>query len=118
MMSREWSQTIAIDDETTTSGKAEGGVKFKLLVDVDLKLEAERKIREKHSTSTETTKKYSEEIAITVPAKTKIELIFAWKQVWQCGNIRVHAADGSTLELPYRLCLEPTFDQRQVESSA
>jgi hypothetical protein len=115
-MSKEWSQTITIDDETATAVKGKVGVKLKLVV--DLKLEAERQVRERYSVSTETKKKYSDEVVITVPAKTSLEVIFAWKQVWQCGIIRVHAPDGSTVELPYRLCLEPTFDQRQVESRA
>jgi hypothetical protein len=116
VVSREWAQTIAIDHETTTTAKGDTGVKLPFAVEV--KLEAERRIREKYSTATETKKKYSEEVVITVPAKTKIELVFAWKQVWQCGIVRLHAHDGSTSELPYRLCLEPTFDQRQVESPA
>jgi len=115
-VSREWSQTIAIDDETTTSVKGEASVKLKAIF--NLKLEAERRIREKYTTSTETKRKCSDEVVITVPARTKIELVFAWKQVWQCGIIRAHAHDGSTVELPYRLCLEPTFDQKQVESPA
>jgi hypothetical protein len=47
-----------------------------------------------------------------------IEVVFAWKQVWQCGVVRVHGTAGSVVEVPYRLCLEPTFDQRQVERPA
>jgi hypothetical protein len=113
-VSKQWSQRIAIDEETATAVKGEAGAK----VFVNLKLEAERRIQEKYSTSTETRKTYSEEVVITVPARTKIELVFAWKQVWQCGIIRVHARDGSISELPYRLCLDATFDQRQVESAA
>jgi hypothetical protein len=115
-MSKEWSQTITIEDEAVASLKGEAGGKVWGIVDI--KVEAEARIREKYSTSTETKKRYSDEVAIDVRAKTKLEVIFAWKQVWQCGIIRVHAADGSTVELPYRLCLEPTFDQRQVETLA
>jgi hypothetical protein len=113
-LSKEWSQTITIDNATTTSVKAEASGKVWGIV--DLKLEAERRIREKYSTSTETKQRVSDEVVITVPAKTKIEVVFAWKQVWQSGIIRAHAPDGSILELPYSFCLEPTFDQRQVES--
>jgi hypothetical protein len=114
-VTREWSQTIAIGDETTTSVTGEVGVKVKLIA--DLKLKAEREVRAKYSTSTETKRTFREEVVITVRAKTKVEVVFAWKQVWQCGVIRAYAHDGSTSEFPYRFCLEPTFDQRQVESA-
>jgi hypothetical protein len=113
-VSKQWSQKIAIEEETATAVKGEAGGK----IIVNLKLEAERRIREKYSTSTETRQTYSEEVVITVPARTKIELVFAWKQVWQCGIVRVHARDGSVSEVPYRLCLEATFDQRQVQTPA
>jgi hypothetical protein len=113
-VSKQWSQRIAIDEETATAVKGEAGAK----VFVNLKLEAERRIQEKYSTSTEIRKTYSEEVVITVPARTRIEMVFAWKQVWQCGIIRVHARDGSIAELPYRLCLEATFDQKQVQTPA
>jgi hypothetical protein len=114
-VSREWSQTVAFDEETDSSVRAQVGAKIKLIADI--KVEAERRIREKYSTSTETRKQFSEEVVISVPAKTRIDLIFVWKQVWQCGIVRIHCQDGSTIDVPYRLCLEPTFDQRQVERS-
>jgi hypothetical protein len=113
---REWSQTITIGDETTTSVTGEVGIKVKLIA--DLKLKAEREVRAKYSTSTETKRTFREEVIISVGARTRVEVVFAWKQVWQCGVIRAHARDGSTSEFPYRFCLEPTFDQRQVESPA
>jgi hypothetical protein len=112
-LSKEWSQTITIEDEAAASLKGEAGGK---VWGVGVKVEAEARIREKYSVSTETRKKYSDEVTITVAGKTRLEVIFAWKQVWQCGIIRVHAANGSTVELPYRLSLELTFDLRPVES--
>src|SRR5271166_5183909 len=47
-VSKEWSQTIAINNETTTSVKGEVSTKLNLIVNLNLKLEAERKIREKY----------------------------------------------------------------------
>lgn len=114
--SKEWSQTITIEDEKGGSLKGQAGGKVWGIVDI--KVEAEARIRERYATSTETKKRYTDEVTVEVRAKTKLEVIFVWKQVWQCGIIRVHTADGSTVEWPYRLCLEPTFDQRQLESSA
>jgi len=114
-MTKEWTQTITIENEKAASLKGSAGGS---LWGVEIKVEAEARIRERYSTSTETMKRYTDETTITVPAKTRTELIFAWKQVWQCGIIRVHAPDGSTVELPYRLALEPTFDQRRVDTPA
>jgi hypothetical protein len=113
--SKEWSQTITLEDEKAASQKGEAGG---TVWGIGLKVEAEARIREKYATSTETKRRYSEEVTVEVRAKTKLEVVFLWKQVWQCGIVRVHTADGAIVELPYRLCLEPTFDQRQVESSA
>ncbi|HEV7671956.1 MAG TPA: hypothetical protein VGS22_25820 [Thermoanaerobaculia bacterium] len=113
-LSREWSQSFSLEREHAAKIGGELSVQGAWIV--DFKATAEGEIRKKYELSTVDRKTYSEEIVIDVPARTKVTLVLKWKQVWQCGIALVSdGRNGTEIQIPYRVCLGPTFDQRQVD---
>jgi hypothetical protein len=113
-VSREWSQLYSIERESTAKIGGELSVEGAWIV--DFKATAEGAIRKRYELSTEDKKSYSEELTIEVPPRTKVQVVLKWKQIWQCGIVLVrNGSDGTESQIPFRVCLGPTFDQRQVD---
>ncbi len=74
-------------------------------------------LEEKHSVSFGETHTLEEEISITVPPRSAVTLILAWKRIWQAGTIDAVAPDGHHHTLPFRAAIALTFDQRQTETA-
>lgn len=113
-VSREYVCAYTIDYEKTF------GMNGDLLLGVanfsTIKAGLDRKITEKYSISSSQKRTYMEEITLTIPAKKKVLINLNWKQVWQCGVIRLRDTANKELEIPFRVSLEPTFDQQQIDS--
>jgi len=112
-VSREWSQSFIIDHEKTKSFG--GRVDLKLPFSLNINANLEKVIKEKYSISIGIKYLYSEEVTLTIPAKTRVQVIFVWKQIWQCGIITIRDLDNTEWQIPFRFRLEPTFDQRQID---
>lgn len=113
-VSREWSQTYVLERESTT--KAGGELSLQGAWILDARASAERAIRKRYELTVEDRQTYSEELTIEVPARTKVRVVLQWKQLWQCGVVLVrNGNDGTEVQVPYRVCIGPTFDQRQVD---
>jgi hypothetical protein len=111
--SREWSQSYTVDYEN--SGSLKGEMSVRLPPISEIKLNAERAIKERYSISESVKRVYSEEVTLTIPAKTKVQVFFSWKYIWQCGMIVINNPNNVEWKVPFRVRLEPTFDQRQVD---
>lgn len=79
------------------------------------KANAEETLRRKYSLSNEVRQTFSEEIGLTVPARTKIRLTIQWKRIWQRGFVRIQHGPDRVIEVPFQMAVGLTFDQSQVD---
>jgi hypothetical protein len=112
-VSREWSKTLQIDHENTT--QVSGGVDFKLPHAIGIRASAEAAARNQYSISGSEKRVYAEEVTIVVERGRRVSVTFFWKQVWQTGKVLVRDDSGAEVEVPYRVRLQPTFDQTQTD---
>jgi hypothetical protein len=111
-VNREWMQSCVLERETTA--KAGGELSLQGAWLVDLRATAEGAIRKRYEITTEERRTYSEELTITVPGHKRVQVILKWKQIWQCGIVLLRReSDGLEVQVPFRVCIGPTFDQRR-----
>jgi hypothetical protein len=79
-----------------------------------LRASLEHTLRERYSTSVESEQIFEEEVAVTVPPRSRVELVMEWKRIVQQGYIELQDTDGVTLEVPFEAAVGVTFDQRQI----
>jgi hypothetical protein len=114
-VSRDWVQTLVLERESTT--KVGGEINLEKAWIVGLKASAEGSVRKKYDLTTEDKRSYSEELTIDVKGNTKVQVVLKWKQLWQCGVVLVRSGqDGAEVQVPFKVCIGPTFDQCQIDS--
>lgn len=115
-VSREWSQAISLDLEKVTD--FDGRISAKLPFTIGFDASAKRSIRRKYAISETTTRRYAEEVTLSVQPYTCSTVTFSWRQVWQRGVVVGRNASGVELRAPFELKLHPTFDQRQEDEKS
>ena len=108
---REWAQSYVVDYERIQNrreGLQLGSPQFATLT-----LAAENALKERYSITTETKQSYSEEISVNVPPKTKLNIVFHWKRIWQHGLLQTSDLNGRAIEIPFKVAVGVTFDQTQ-----
>jgi hypothetical protein len=112
-VSREYSSAYTVDYEKTTG--ANGDLSFSVAGLSGIKVNLEKKIAEKYSISNSQKRTYTEEITLTIPAKKRVSIRLNWKQIWQYGIIRLQSKENVSIQIPFKVNLEPTFDQQQID---
>ncbi len=110
---REWTQSYTLDHEKVRSDHSElklGGPELPSVT-----LAAENALTERYSITSAMKQTYEEEITVTVPARTSLNLVFHWKRLWQCGNIQVQLTDRMLFIIPFKVAVGLTFDQTQSD---
>ncbi|WKJ91360.1 hypothetical protein QZJ86_04315 [Methylomonas montana] len=115
IISREWSKNYIIEYEKADSKKRELSLGISEVVSV--KAITEEALREQYSVSEGTKETATEEVEITVPAHTKLGIIFQWKKIWQNGLITLVSENSQELTVPYRIAVSITFDQLQYDAN-
>ena len=110
-LTREWVRTCTVDTEHISMIHGSAGVGIRVL---ELKIEAERTLMKKYSTTTEHRETFQEEVTITVAPRTKSTIVFSWKEIRQSGVVQV-AAGRSEARIPYEVVTGLTFDQQQTD---
>jgi hypothetical protein len=110
-LTREWVRTCTVDTEHISMIHGSAGVGIRVL---ELKIEAERTLMKKYSTTTEHRETFQEEVTITVAPRTKSTIVFSWKEIRQRGVVQV-AAGRSEARIPYEIVTGLTFDQQQTD---
>ena len=113
-ISKQWAKTYSLEYEKVqveNSGLTIGIDKL------DIKTGFEETIRKQFAISEETQEVYSEEVEIDVPGSTKLNVLFYWKRIWQCGFIRFRNQNVEELKIPFRVAVGVTFDQLQFDEN-
>lgn len=107
--SRQWRQSITVDSEKTVTQSLSGSLKF---VDVaSLESSAETAVKDGYSAEDSTERTSTREVEVEVKAGTAMEVLLHWKKVWQGGVVVFNGPDGATLEMPFAVAVDVTFDQ-------
>ena len=115
-ISKEWARTCSIEYEKAQVGSTELGIGIDEITSI--KTSFEETIRKQYSISEETKEVYSEEIEIEVPSSIKLNLVFQWKRIWQCGFIKFRNQNNEELKVPFRVVVGVTFDQLQIDENS
>jgi hypothetical protein len=59
---------------------------------------------------------FDEEIELTVPPRTNVQLCLHWKRLWQEGYVVLKGQDDQTLSIPFRTIIGITFDQESIDA--
>jgi len=111
-LTREWTKTCVVDIEHITMIHGSAGIGIHVLA---LKVEAERTLRQKYSTTTEQREMFEEEVTLNVGARTKSTVVFSWKEIHQKGVVQV-AGNRFEARIPYEVVVGLTFDQQQIDA--
>jgi len=76
----------------------------------------ETEVRRNYAISSEEEQTFEEEIELTVPARTNVQLCLHWKRLWQEGYVVVSQGD-QRMTIPFRAVIGVTFDQESVDAS-
>lgn len=113
---REWSKSYVIEYEKTDSSASE--ILLGINDSIGTRTATEKALREQYSVSEERKESVAEEVEITVPAHTKLGIVFQWKRVWQNGFIKLVLDKDIEIAIPYRIALSISFDQVQYDGDA
>jgi hypothetical protein len=106
---RTWSRKVEIFFEKATTRSGSVGLGIQAVG--GLKAKAESCFRDMLALSGEEAQIFEEEIEVTVPARTNVEVLLHWKTIWQEGMSAVKLDNGETYKVPYRITIGMTFDQ-------
>lgn len=112
-VSRQWSQTVALDMEKAT--EFGGSVDLKLPWSIGFNASAKQSVTRKYAISEGASRTYSEEVKINVLPHTRTTVTFHWRQVWQKGVVVGRDGEGHEIRAPFEVKLHPTFDQAQED---
>ena len=115
ILQRDWRKTFVIEHETAHT--ISSGIECSLPYSIGIKATAERAIKDHYAITHEEQRRYSEEVTVSLGPFEHILMVFKWKQLWQCGTVLVTDEVGNQTRLPYRVQLEPTFDQQQLDQA-
>lgn len=113
-LTREWNRTSTVDVERATTVQGSAGLGIHA---VDLKAAAERTLSKTYSASIGERETFEEEVTLTIAARTRCRVVFAWKEIRQKGIVEL-ASGGYQARVPYEMVVGITFDQQQIDDPA
>ncbi len=102
--SQEWTYQIEVDITRATLNSSEKKLAIK---GADLTSQVQKSVQKRYNISLGETKKFEEEVLITIPGNTSVEAVFIWKRIWQNGYVELEMGEA---RVPFRLCVGVTFD--------
>lgn len=110
---RRWAQKcdIQIERASTTTG----GFKLRLGYLMQYESAIEAAVKRNYAIGSEEEQTFEEEIELTVPPRTMVELRLRWKRLWQEGYVILTDHRARTVNIPFRTVVGVTFDQESVD---
>lgn len=114
-VTEQWTQTLQLEHETTTNGQFGGTIGVGKIVSVTAHVE--RALRSNYSLTDSTQRTFSTQLEIEVPPRTLRRIQLRYRRIIQTGVAEVTMANGSPLEVPFRVALNLTLDWAQQDES-
>jgi len=110
---RRWAKTYDIQVERTSTTTQ--GLDVALHDLAGYRSVVEAAVKQNYAISTEEEQTFEEEIELTVPARTNVQLCLHWKRLWQEGYVVI--SDGNVAaNIPFRTVIGVTFDQESIDT--
>lgn len=107
--SRQWRQTVTIESEKSAT-QTSGG-KITVLDIATLESNAETVVKDNYRAEESSERTSTREVEVKVEAGTAMEVLMHWKKVWQGGVVVFEGPEGATVEMPFAVAVDVTFDQ-------
>ncbi|RSM43830.1 hypothetical protein DMA12_18360 [Amycolatopsis balhimycina DSM 5908] len=107
---RSWIRKQELLFEKLKKRSVTGGVEVANVL--NLRGALEETVKQSQTSVTQAEEIFEEQIELTIPARTAVDILLHWKQVWQEGLLIVTTSTGETYEVPYREVVGITFDQQ------
>ncbi len=115
-VSEQWTQTLQLERETTTTGQLTGTIGAGRLLSVTA--EIERALRSNYSLSESSQRTFTSELQIEVPPRTLRRIQLRYRRIIQTGIAEVPVAAGApALQIPFRVALNLTLDWAQQDET-
>ena len=111
---RRWAKTCEIQLERATTATRGADVTVQGLGGYHATVEAA--VKRNYAISAEEEQTFEEEIELTVPPRTHVQLCLHWKRLWQEGYVLMRAPEGETVGIPFRTVIGVTFDQESIDA--
>jgi transcription elongation factor Elf1 len=111
---RRWAKTCDIQLERATSATRGSDVAVQGLAGYHSAVEDA--VKRNYAVTAEEEQTFEEEIELTVPPRTSVQLCLHWKRLWQEGYVLMKALDGETVSIPFRTVIGVTFDQESIDA--
>lgn len=113
-VTKRWLQKCEVQvEQSHTSG---GGAELAVGTVAKYKSTTEAAVKRNFAIGTEDEQTFEEEIEITVPPRTLVQLRLRWKRIWQEGYADLTDPQGNTARVLFRTVVGVTFDQESVDS--
>jgi hypothetical protein len=99
--SRRWHRKYEVQFER--SEKSGGGLDLSAAAMVSLKLTTEAAVRKSYLISEEEEEVFEEEVEVSVPGRSAVQIRLRWKRIWQHGVAVVASPSGSFVRVPFRV---------------
>lgn len=106
-LEQRWSQSWNVEYEKAKRTRAEIGLQKTFLG--NFKGEVERQIKTKYAITEDSTRTFTDELVLTLPAETRVVVTINWKQIWQHGLIKFSHGE----EVPFKVAVGLTYDFSQ-----
>jgi hypothetical protein len=108
-----WAQKCDIQLERSSISTNSIDLKLPNLVEYGSVLETA--VKKNYGISAEEEQAFEEEIELTIPARTIVEVRLHWKRRWQEGYALL-ATESAQVKVPFRTVLGITFDQETIDA--
>lgn len=111
---RRWAKSCDIQLERATTATRGLDVAVQSLGGYRAAVEAA--VKRNYAITAEEEQTFEEEIEVTVPPRTNVQLCLHWKRLWQEGYALMKAQDGEMVSIPFRTVIGVTFDQESIDA--
>jgi hypothetical protein len=111
---RRWAQKCDIQIERVSA--TTNGLTFRLGDLGQYESTIKAAVKRNYAIGTEDEQTFEEEIELTVPPHTMVQLRLRWKRLWQEGYVVLIDQDARTVNIPFRTVIGVTFDQESVDT--
>lgn len=115
-LTQEWTQTLEVDTEKAKTENATVGADIPGIGTFGRK--TEEAVKSTYSITAETRKVLTREFTFEVPPRTKRDVSFIYRRVWQNGFARVTGVEDVTIEIPFRVAVDMTVDLAATDITA
>jgi hypothetical protein len=113
---KRWTQRCDVEiEKTRVNGQS---IDLNVAELASLRGTMEETLRTSYAISAEVEQTFEEEVTLTVPPRTSLQVTMNWKRIVQEGYVRLRDSEKRMIDVPFEIAVGVTFDQRQLGTTA